>query len=259
MAQARRPPGLRRLADPWLRLRLLGLVALIVLGLGTAGYMWIADASLLNAFYMTLITLTTVGFGEIVELDSAGRILTAALIVTGVTLVGTMVAFLAQVIQEGGLGERGRQRRMQKQIDDLSGHYIVCGYGRVGRAVCYQLVEERAEFVVVDRGEWDDEDVRREGFPFEIGDATQESVLRAAGVERAKGLVCALPDDPDNVFIALAARSINDNITIVARLSDTSAAPRLVQAGVNRIVSPYETSGRHMALAALGRSVSDGE
>ena len=259
MAQARRTSGLRRLTDPWLRLRLLGLAAVLVVGAGTAGYMWIEEASLLDAFYMTLITLTTVGFGEIIDLDTGGRLWTAGLIVAGVTLVGTMVAFLAQLIQEGGLGERGRQRRMQKRIDELNDHYIVCGYGRVGRAVCYQLVEERADFVVVDRGEWDDEDVRNEGFPFEIGDATQESVLRAAGVERARGLVCALPDDPDNVFIALAARSINADITIVARLSDSGAAPRLLQAGVNRIVSPYETSGRHMARAALGRSVPTGE
>ena len=234
-------------------------MAFMVMGAGTAGYMWIEEASLLDAFYMTLITLTTVGFGEIIPLDPAGRLWTAGLIVTGVVLVGTMVGFLAQLIQEGGLGERGRQRRMQRKIDDLKDHYIVCGYGRVGRAVCYQLIEERADFVVVDRGEWDDEDVRREGFPFEIGDATQEHVLRAAGVQRARGLVCALPDDPDNVFIALAARSINDEITIVARLSDPSAAPRLVQAGVDRIVSPYETSGRHMALAALGRNVVAGE
>ena len=259
MATFRPPRQKRDLSDPWLRLRLLGLVAVAILGLGTLGYRWLEDASLLDAFYMTLITLTTVGFGEIIDLDPAGRLLTVGIIVAGVTLVGTMVAVLAQLIQEGGLGERGRQRRMQKQIDDLSDHYIVCGYGRVGRAVCYQLVEERVEFVVVDRGEWDDDDVRREGFPFEIGDATQEPVLRAAGVERAKGLVCALPDDPDNVFIALAARSINSNITIVARLSDPNAAPRLVQAGVNRIVSPYETSGRHMALAALGRSVTESE
>lgn len=255
MAQARRPARLRRgLADPWLRLRLLGGVALIVVGLGTVGYIYIEGASVLDSFYMTLITLTTVGFGEIIELDTAGRVLTAGLIVTGVALVGTMVAFLAQLIQEGGLGERGRQRRMQRTIDDLRDHYIVCGYGRVGQAVCFTLVEERIEFVVVDRGEWDDEDVRLEGFPFEIGDATQESVLRAAGIERARGLVCALPDDPDNVFIALAARSINPDITIVSRLAHPAAADRLIQAGVDHIVSPYETSGRQMALAALEKS-----
>ncbi|MDQ3963613.1 MAG: potassium channel family protein [Actinomycetota bacterium] len=255
MAQTRRSAGLKRgLADPWLRLRLLGGVALVVVGLGTIGYVVIEDASAFNAFYMTLITLTTVGFGEIIELDGAGRALTAGLIVTGVTLVGTMVAFLAQLIQAGGLGERGRQRRMQKTIDNLKGHYIVCGYGRVGQAVCYTLVEERIEFVVVDRGDWDDEDVRIEGFPFEIGDATQESVLRAAGLERARGLVCALPDDPDNVFIALAARSIKPDITIVSRLAHPAAADRLIQAGVDHIVSPYETSGRQMALAALEKS-----
>jgi len=258
VAQARRSPRIKGgFGNPWLRLRILGVVALAVVALGTTGYILIEDASLLDAFYMTLITLTTVGFGEIVELDAAGRMFTAGLIVTGVTLVAVMVAFLAQAIQEGALGARGRQRRMQRTIDEMKDHYIVCGYGRVGEAVCYQLVEERVDFVVVDRGEHDEEDVRRENFPFEIGDATQESVLVAAGVQRAKGLVCALPDDPDNVFIALAARSINPDITIVARVSERASAPRLVQAGVNRIVSPYETSGRHMALAALGRSVPE--
>lgn len=255
MAQARRPAGLRRgLADPWIRLRILGGVALVVVGLGTIGYIVIEEAKVLDAFYMTLITLTTVGFGEIIELDDAGRMWTAGLIVAGVTLVGTMVAFLAQLIQEGGLGQRGRQRRMQKAIDDLKDHYIVCGYGRVGQAVCYTLVEERADFVVVDRGEWGDDEVLLEGFIFEFGDATQESVLRAAGLERARGLVCALPDDPDNVFIALAARSINPDITIVSRLADPSAADRLHQAGVDHIISPYETSGRQMARAALEKA-----
>lgn len=237
--------------DPWFRLRVLAAVALSILAIGTAGYMVLEDASALDAFYMTLITLTTVGFGEVIELDATGRLFTIGLISAGVIGFATTIALLAQLVQEGALGERGKQRRMQKKIDHLSDHYIVCGYGRVGRAVAHQLYAEGVEFVIIDKGERDSEDVRSEGFHYELGDATQESVLRAAGLERAHGLVCALPDDPDNVFIALAARSINPDITIVSRVSDPGAAPRLVQAGVNRIVSPYETSGRHMAMAAM--------
>ena len=250
MAQARRSPRVRA-QDPWFRLRVLAAVALAILGLGTAGYMLLEDASLIDAFYMTLITLTTVGFGEVIELDAKGRLFTIALIGAGVVGFATTVALMAQLVQEGALGERGRQRRMQKKIDHMTDHYIVCGLGRVGRAVAAQLASEGVGFVIIDRGERDSEDVRTMGYPYELGDATQESVLIAAGVERARGLVCALPDDPDNVFIALAARSINPDITIVSRLSDPTAAPRLVQAGVDKIVSPYETSGRHMARAAM--------
>ena len=237
--------------DPWFRLRVLAAVALSILAVGTAGYVVLEDATLLDAFYMTLITLTTVGFGEIIELDATGRLFTIGLISAGVVGFATTVALLAQLVQEGALGERGKQRRMQKRIDHLSDHYIVCGYGRVGRAVAHQLRSEPVEFVIVDKGERDSEDVRAEGFLYQLGDATQEPILRAAGLERARGLVCALPDDPDNVFIALAARSINPDITIVSRVSDPGATARLIQAGVNRIVSPYETSGRYMAMAAM--------
>lgn len=254
MAQARRPAGIRRKDDPLVRLRALGGAAVGILVLGTLGYVVVEGWSVLDAIYMTLNALTTVGFGEVRPLDTSGRVLTIGLLVAAVALVATTAAVLAQLIQEGGFGERGRQRRMQRRIDALKDHYIVCGYGRVGQAVCYTLVEERIEFVVVDRGDWDDEDVRIEGFPFEIGDATQESVLRAAGLERARGLVCALPDDPDNVFIALAARSINPDIRIVSRLAHPAAADRLIQAGVDHIVSPYETSGRQMALAAVKKA-----
>lgn len=221
---------------------------------GTLAYMWLEGWSFIDAVYQVLMTLTTVGFEEVRPLDTSGELISISLMVLGVTLVLITLSLIAGAISEGGLGERGRQRRMQRKIDGMKGHYIVCGYGRVGQAVAYQLVEERADFCVVDRGEFDDEDVRLDGFPFEIGDATQESVLRAAGIERARGIICALPDDPDNVFIALAARSITPTITIVSRLADPSAADRLMQAGVDHIISPYEASGRQMALAALAKS-----
>jgi voltage-gated potassium channel len=216
--------------------------------------MWAEGWSFIDALYMVLMTLTTVGFEEVRPLDTSGEVISISVMVLGVTNLFITVSLVAAAIAEGGLGERGRQRRMQRQIDQMKDHYIVCGYGRVGQAVAYQLVEERAPFCVVDRGEHDEEDFRLDGLPFEIGDATQESVLRAAGIERARGIICALPDDPDNVFIALAARSITPEITIVSRLADPTAADRLLQAGVDHIISPYEASGRQMALAALARS-----
>jgi voltage-gated potassium channel len=216
--------------------------------------MWAEGWSFIDALYMVLMTLTTVGFEEVRPLDTSGEVISISVMVLGVTNLFITVSLVAAAIAEGGLGERGRQRRMQRQIDHMKDHYIVCGYGRVGQAVAFQLVEERAPFCVVDRGEHDEEDVRLDGLPFEIGDATQEAVLRAAGIERARGIICALPDDPDNVFIALAARSITPEITIVSRLSDPHAADRLLQAGVDHIISPYEASGRQMALAALARS-----
>ena len=221
---------------------------------GVFAYMLVEGWSFVDAIYQVLRTLTTVGFGETRPFGTTAKMIAISLMILGVAGLLITLSLVAAAIAEGGLGERGRRRQMQKRIDTMKNHYIICGYGRVGRAVAYQLVEERAEFVVVDRGERDQEDVRLEGFPFEIGDATQETVLRAAGIERAKGIICALPDDPDNVFIALAARSMKPEITIVARVSDPAAAPRLVQAGVDHIVSPYDTSGRQMALSALERS-----
>ena len=257
MAQARRTArliGREELRSPWRKLRWPGLFLFATVVYGVLAFMWLEGWSFVDAVYQVLMTLTTVGFEEVRPFDTSGELIAISLMILGVAGLLITLSLVAAAIAEGGLGERGRRRRMQKRIDAMKDHYIICGYGRVGRAVAYQLVEERAEFVVVDRGERDKEDVRLEGFPFEIGDATQESVLRAAGLQRAKGIICALPDDPDNVFIALAARSIKPEITIVARVSDPSSAPRLVQAGVDHIVSPYDTSGRQMALSALARS-----
>ena len=257
MAQARRASritGRATIQSPWHRLRWPAFILVGTLVYGVVDYMWGEGWSFVDALYMVLMTLTTVGFEEVRPLDTSGEIISISVMVLGVTNLFVTVSLIAAAIAEGGLGARGRQRRMQKRIDSMKDHYIVCGYGRVGQAVCYTLVEERASFVVVDRGDWEDERVLMEGFPFELGDATQESVLKAAGIERAKGLVCALPDDPDNVFIALAARSIKPDITIVSRLSDPTAADRLLQAGVDHIISPYEASGRQMALSALARS-----
>ena len=256
MAQARRAPGLRpryRPRSPWARVKWPALFLLATLVYGTVGYMVVEDWSFVDAVYMVLMTLTTVGFGEVRPLDQTGRLITISVMIMGVGGALITLSLAATAVADELVGQRGRRKRMERKIGSIKDHFIVCAYGRVGHAVVNQLTDEDAEFVVVDRGEDTEEQLIEHGYPYVRDDATQPETLRAAGIERARGLVCALPDDPDNVYIALAARSINPHITIVSRASTRDAKDRLRQAGVDHVISPYETSGRHMALAALGR------
>ena len=146
---------------------------------------------------------------------------------------------------------------MQRRIDDLSGHFIVCAYGRVGRAVARELEAEGASFLVVDPDERLVERMREEGVAFITDDPTHEHVLRAAGADRARGLVCAVDSDATNVYIALVARALNPDLFIVARASEPGSDQRLLRAGANRVVSPFVSSGRHMAMVAMRPSADD--
>jgi voltage-gated potassium channel len=235
----------------------MALLALLVVIYGTAGYMIVEGWSFLDGLYMTLITLTTVGFTEVHPMDDAGRIFTMSLLVMGVGLIAVTLSLAAQLIQEGALGDRGRRRRMGKRIEDLRSHYIVCAYGRVGTTVARQLESEGVPFVVIDRLESIEEQMAQDGVTYLIGNPSDESVLLAAGVVRARGLVCAVDDDADSVFVTLAARAINPDIYIVARASTENAARALYNAGANRVISPYVNSGRDMAHQVLHRRVVD--
>ena len=239
------------------RLRVMGLLAFAVIAYGTLGYMLVAGWSFIDGLYMTLITLTTVGFLEVHPMGAPGRIFTMSLLVMGVSLIAVTLSLAGQLIQEGALGDRGRRRRMSKRIEDLSSHYIVCAYGRVGRTVARQLQVEKVPFVVVDRLDDLEEVMAQDGVIYLIGDPSDESVLRAAGVHRARGLVAAVDDDADSVYITLAARALNPDIYIVARASTEHAGRALSNAGANRVISPYVNSGRDMAHQVLHRRVID--
>ena len=240
-----------------MRLRFLGLAAGTVVAIGVAGYMGIERWSFLDSLYMTLTTLTTVGFGEVHPMDPSGRIFTIVLLVMGVGLIAVLLALLAQLVQEGALGERGRRRRMQKRIEDMKDHYIVCAYGRVGRTVAREFEAEGIDFVVIDKdGELEDE-MLRDGVTFLIDDPSRESVLYSAGVERAKGVVSAVDDDAQNLYITLTARALKPDIYIVARAAEEATAARLYTGGADRVISPYVSSGRHMALLALRPQMVD--
>jgi voltage-gated potassium channel len=241
-----------------LRSRLLwpGLLVAVVIAYGTIGYL-VMGWSILDALYMTLTTLTTVGFQEIRPLTTGGRIFTMTVIVFGVSALFVTVSIVAGWVAEGAIGERSRRRRMQRRVDQLNDHFIICAYGRVGRAVAREFDAANQPFVVVEALDEKEEDMIEDGVLYILDDPSYEPVLKAAGVERAKGLVCAVDSDATNVYIALIARSLNDDIFIVARASEPDSAGRLYKAGADRVISPYVTSGRHMAQLALRPRVVD--
>ena len=243
--------------DLWRRVRWPALAVVLALAYGVAGYMLLEGWRFLDALYMTVTTLTTVGFREVRPLDDGGMVFTLTVITIGVGLVLTTVTAVAQWVLEGQWGERTRRHRMQRRIDDLTGHFIVCAYGRVGRAVARELEAQGASFVVVDPDEGLVERMRDEGVAYLIDDPSHETVLHSAGVGRARGLVCAVDSDATNVFIALVARALNPDLFIVARASEPGSDRRLLRAGANRVVSPFVSSGRHMALVAMRPSADD--
>lgn len=258
MAQARGVAGLTAPPpNPWRRLVWPAALVVAIAVYGVAGYMLLEGWSFLDAAYMVVLILSSVGFREVRPLDTNGQLFTISLMVLGVTLLLVTVALVAQAVAEGGLGARGRRRRMQRAIDRMNGHYIVCGYGRVGRTVARELEGEGAQFVVVDYDEELEAELMRDGVVNIIGDSTSDDVLRHAGIDRAKALVSTLDSDANNVFVTIVARALNADLYIVARASEATSADRMYKAGADRVVSPYVSSGRHMALLALRPRVVD--
>jgi voltage-gated potassium channel len=240
----------RRLA--WVGFALAGVVVY-----GVLGYWRLEGWSFLDALYMTITTLTTVGFREVRELDTSGRIFTLSLLVLGVGVLLTGISFTAAVLAEAELGGRSRRRRMERRIAALHHHYIVCAYGRVGRAAVRELEAAGAPFIVLDPDDALEERMTEDGIAYLIDDPSLEPALRAAGVERARALLCAVDSDATNVYITLTARQLNPDLFIVARASEPGSAERLERAGADRVVSPYVSSGRHMVRMASDPSIVD--
>ena len=210
-----------------------------------------------DALYMTVITLTTVGYGEVRPLDESGRVVAMVAAVVGTALLFGGVGIMAEVVlAEIGSGRRER-RKMQEQITKLSGHYIVCGYGRVGSTVATELRESGRVVVVVDVLADSVDRAREDGYLVVEGDATDEATLLAAGIERATGLVATIDEDAYNVYVVLSARTLNRQLFIVGRANAPIAEARLKRAGANRIVSPYRMAGHRIAELAVRPAVSD--
>jgi len=230
---------------------------LAVIVLGVIGYMIIEGWAFLDALYMTIITISTVGYGEVRGLSTAGRVFSIVLIVGG---VGVMLYFLSTLVQylvEGYLKNVFGRRRMKDRIAKLKGHFIVCGYGRVGLAAAHTFREEGVAVVVVDS---DPEAVAKaaaDGYPYIQGDAASDEVLTEAGVHKARGLVAAAGDDASNVYIILSARGLEDNLFIIVRVCCEDSKPKMERAGANKVINPYYSGGERMARLALHPLVID--
>lgn len=229
------------------RLQRILVVAVLLFLAGVAGYMWLEGYPLLDAVYMTAITLSTVGFGEVHPLSPAGRIFTLGIILVGVGTGAYLFGTIAEYIIAGELQGTLRHRRTMRAIEQLRDHYLICGYGRVGEQVCQELLNLEMPVVVIDREASVVEQCERRGVLVVQGDATDDDVLRRAGIERARGLVAVLDTDADNLFVVLSARSLNPNLMIVARAATEDAERKLLKAGADRVVSPYAMAGYRIA------------
>jgi voltage-gated potassium channel len=244
-------------SDTWHRLRWVALLLLGVMAYGTVGFMVVERWSFADSLFMTVVTLSTVGFQEVRPLTGAGEIFTITLIGLGVGIALVAISLIAQLVAEAEVTDRRGRKKMQRRIEGMRDHYIVCAYGRVGRAVARELEAAGVEFVVIDPLETVQERMIADGVAYMTEDPSLEPVLSKAGVERARGLFCAVDSDATNVYITLMARSLNPDIMIVARASEPGSAARLERAGANRVVSPFVSSGRHMAIMGLRPEVLD--
>jgi voltage-gated potassium channel len=234
---------------------LLALLAVIVYG--TAGFMLIEGWSFLDALFMTVISITTVGYEEVHPLGAHGQVFTISLIVFGVAGFLYTLGVLVELLGSGRWQQYRRYRRMQDQVSRLRDHVIVCGYGRTGKQVVAELEQSGHAYVVVEMNPQPYEEVLRDRRIHVHGDAASDDVLHTAGIERARALVSAVDSDERNVYIVLTARSINPRLFIVARSSYPDSQPKLVRAGADRVVSPYTLSGHRMAALALQPAVVD--
>ena len=237
------------------RSRLPVLVVILAIGYGTAGYWLVEGKSPLDAFYATVLTLSTVGTGTDSPPGPSGKVFTVSLILFGVVALFTAIGVGTEVVASGEFGRWLRMNQVTRSIGHLGGHYVICAYGRVGRAVLEELQRRNCTAVVIEAKPELEPLLEEHGLPYISGDPTDETVLRQAGIERARGLICAVDSDAANVFITLTARALNPDLRIVARASDRTSIDKLVRAGADEVVSLYGLTGRRMAVLAVQPSV----
>lgn len=218
-----------------------------ILLVGVAGYRLISGYSWIDAVYMTVITMTTVGFGEVVPLDQESKIFTILLILASVLIMGYALSIITEYILSKNNIEELKHKRMQKQIDSFKNHVVICGYGRNGKQAATKLLAHKKAFVVIEKNKDMEERFQLDHIPYVIGNANEDEVLLQAGTERASSFISALPNDADNLFVVLSARQINKTINIISRASNESSYDKLKFAGANNVILPDKIGGDHMA------------
>lgn len=213
--------------------------------------------SLSDSIFMIAITLSTVGYGEVQPLSPTGRIITVFIILFGISITGYTAGTFIKMLIEGELGKRFGRKKVQKKILQLKNHYIICGYGRIGKLIAKELRRHNEKFVVIENDDSQIADLESAGIPYMLLDARDENALMKAGIMKAKGLVTAVMSDADNVFITLSARMLRPDVFILARASEPKNENKLVSAGANKVVSPYLIGGQRMAQLLVSPTVVD--
>ncbi|TNJ43565.1 potassium channel protein [Tamlana fucoidanivorans] len=219
----------------------------VILLVGVIGYVFISEYTWIDALYMTVITMTTVGFSEVVPLDDESKIFTIFLILASVVIVGYALSIITEYILSKNDIEELKQKKMQKLIDAFKNHIVICGYGRNGKQAARKLAAYKKPFVVIEKNREMEGRLQIDNVPYVIGNANEDEILMAAGVNRASCFISALPNDADNLFVVLSTRQLNDKINIISRASNESSYDKLKFAGANNVILPDKIGGDHMA------------
>lgn len=239
------------------KLRIAIYLFLLVSVLGVSYYHIFEKMTILDAIFMIAITLSTVGYGEVQPLSPAGRVVTIFIIIFGITITGYTAGTFIRMLIEGELSKKFGRKKVEKKILKLKDHYIICGYGRIGKLITKELGKHNEKFLVIDNDSNRISDLETTGTPYMLLDARDENSLIKAGIMRAKGLVTAVMSDADNVFITLTARMLRQDIYILARSSEPQNEKKLQSAGATRVVSPYLIGGQRMAQLLVRPTVVD--
>ncbi|MBW1924736.1 MAG: NAD-binding protein [Deltaproteobacteria bacterium] len=235
------------------------LLILVIIAGGTAGYMLLEEYSFVEALFMSAITMSTVGYGEVRTLSETGRVFSICLIFSSFVGLAFAGHALGESLLEKVWSGRSEIKKMKKKISELRGHYIVCGFGRVGRAAVDHFVKTGVSFVIIESDPGHIADIKRMEYLFVEGDATRETVLMEAGIKRARGLLALVGSDPDNLFLVLTARELNPTLSIISRANDASAEKKIIRAGADSTISPFASAGRQVAndiLAVTGQRIA---
>ena len=246
-----------RMEHPLLRFRLAFILLAVVILVGVAGYMLIDGWNVLDSFYMVIITISTVGYTEVHPQGVAGRMFSTGLIVVGVATMLYGFGVFAETLTDNAFGRYRRDRQLERDLNHLRDHFIICGYGRIGTRIVAEFEEHKVPYVVIDQTEEALERIRAERHLHIEGDASKEEILKQAGIDRARGLVSAVDSDERAVYIVLAARALNPNLYIVARSGRPESIRRLELAGATRTISPYLMAGHRMAELAIRPAMVD--
>ena len=223
------------------------ILLVFLLIIGVLGFKVISEYTWIDSLYMTVITITTVGFGEVQPLDDDAKIFTIFLILTSVIILGYAIKVITEYILTKNDFEELKQKKMQKQIDSYKNHIIICGYGRNGEQAAKKLLAYKKSFVVVEKNKDIIDKFQNELVPFVLGNANEDEVLYQAGIDRASTLISALPNDADNLFVVLSSRQINSELNIISRASQETSYKKLKLAGANNVILPDRIGGDHMA------------